>query len=163
MLAFSSLLLSVSLHTPACPSPREIRFPRCRVRSSLQVILCRLDRELSDDEQRNIANYVLQGNSMIALAGYGVYETNVVRQVLSLVSALCDGVLCCAVVSCGVMCCCVMCGALSSWSHTHKVARSACVFNCLDALLVVFTLLDWKHTRRISNAVASPKRTCRGQ
>ncbi len=92
MLAFSSLLLSVSLHTPACLSPREIRFPRWRVRSSLQVILCRF-RTLLDAEQRNIANYVLQGNSIIALAGYDVFPVDAEVQVLSLVSALCDGVL----------------------------------------------------------------------
>ena len=96
MLAFSSLLLSVSLHIPACSSPREICFPRWRVRSSLQVILCRLDRALSDDEQRHIANYVLRGNSMIALAGYASFSyydraDDAERQVFPLVFALCDG------------------------------------------------------------------------
>ncbi len=50
---------------------------------------------MSDDEQRNIANYVLRGNhSMIALAGYDIYSGDDAGvQVLSLVSALCDGVL----------------------------------------------------------------------
>ncbi len=49
---------------------------------------------MSDDEQRNIANYVLQGNSMIALAGSDVYyRFDGDLQVLSLVSALCDDVL----------------------------------------------------------------------
>ena len=48
---------------------------------------------MSDDEQRNIANYVLRGNhSMIALAGYYVADDAKI-QVLSLVSALCDGLL----------------------------------------------------------------------
>ena len=56
------------------------------------MILCRLDRALSDDEQRHIANYVLRGNSMIALSGYNVAD-NAELQVLLVVSALCDGLL----------------------------------------------------------------------